>query len=82
MKLRRKNEETEKTQGQGTGESEAEVKAKTNKRKKQELEGSRWAAVVLLILTLMFGAWFYWEGRGGWKGWDWGRQGTWVYEKK
>lgn len=44
------------------------VEAKTQKKKKKEYSGSRWAALLVLIITLVMGVWFYIDGRGGWQG--------------
>ena len=38
------------------------------RRAKKEYSGSRWAALILLILTIMAGLWFYVDGLGGWRG--------------
>ena len=35
---------------------------------KKEYSGSRWAALILLILTIVAGLWFYIDGLGGWQG--------------
>jgi hypothetical protein len=60
MKIRGKKEEEKEV------EEVEEVKV-DKKKKKSEVEGSRWAAFVLLIFTLLFGLWFYIQGTGGWK---------------
>jgi hypothetical protein len=59
MKIRGKKEEEVEVE-------EEEVK-EVKKKKKTEVEGSRWAAFVLLIITLFLGMWFYVQGTGGWK---------------
>jgi hypothetical protein len=60
------------------------------KKKKSEAEGSRWAALILLVITLLFGVWFYIQGIGGWESLGkkvggifsgWGGQSTYVLEK-
>ena len=60
-------------------------------RRAKEAEGSRWAALVLLIMTLVFCFWFYVQGTGGWQkvmdGFEsvfagWGGESTYVFEKE
>lgn len=38
------------------------------RRAKKEYSGSRWAAFILLILTVLLGLWFYVDGLGGFNG--------------
>jgi hypothetical protein len=59
---------------------------KTGLRGAREYTGSRWAALWLLILTMVVGVWFYIQGSGGWKEmkfkWpEWGGKSEWVFER-
>jgi len=49
----------------GQLKAEEEKQPKERKQKKQEATGSRWAAVVILVITVMLSLYFYWSGERG-----------------
>lgn len=60
---------TEKDEGKKDTEKNPPSPAKAGLRKgKKEYTGSRWAALILLIVTVVLGLWFYIDGLGGWQG--------------
>jgi hypothetical protein len=65
MKIRGRREDKEEMEQLDLPEKKGEEKGK--KKKKVEAEGSRWAALILLFLTLIFSLWFYLQGNGGFK---------------
>jgi len=46
---------------------EVKESGETKKKKKEADEGSRWAAMVLLIVTIILGAGFYFFGQFSWE---------------
>jgi hypothetical protein len=61
--LKKKEADTEKSvKAQNPEAEKSEAEAKTRKPKQKEATGSRYAAMIILIITVVLSLYFYWKG--------------------